>query len=190
MQNRRKILKVKNKFQDRMILEVVLTTFIFINVLVIASFFAIESIQDFFRLKMTLAVALATGEVGGLAIIYYYSLKSSHRIAGPVYMLERRLDEMANGNLAVSLHLRQGDYFHETGDVFNRCAANLKRRVSDVRSTAEALSKVDGLNSESKELVNTLLTQLEVFQLTPRRDANKAHTVEVEAEDTAAATPR
>ncbi len=187
MQNRRKILKVKNKFQDRMILEVILTTFIFINVLVIASFFAIESIHDFFRLKMTLAVALATGEVGGLAIIYYYSLKSSHRIAGPVYMLERRMDELANGNLTASVHLRKGDYFHETGDVFNRCAASLKRKVSDVRATADALSKVDGLNSESKELVNTLLAQLDSFQLTARRESPKTQSVEVE--DAATVTP-
>lgn len=188
MPNRRKILKVKNKFQDRMILEVILTTFIFINVLVIAAFFAIENAQDFVRLKLGLAIALATGEVGGLAIIYHYSLKQSHRIAGPVYMLERRLNEIASGNLAVTLHLRKNDYFHDTSDVLNKCAASLKQKVANVRDTAEALGKVDGLNSESKELVNTLLAQLDEFQLTARRTPTQTQTAEVEAEDAATAT--
>lgn len=190
MQNRRKQLKVKNKFQDRIILEVILVTFIFINILVIASFFAIESIQDFFRLKLTLAVALACGELGGLAIIYYFSLKSSHRIAGPVYMLERHLAEMAKGNLSVSLRLRKRDYLHETGDAFNECVTSLRKRVGDVRKTADELAQTDGLNAQSKALVNTLLSQLDGFQLSPRPTKPGSTTSEAEAVDATAPAPR
>lgn len=187
MSNRRRILKVKNKFQDQMILEIILVSFIFINMLVMLSFFAMDTIRDLFRLKFTLAVALACGELGGLIIIYLYTLKTSHKIAGPVYMIERRLGEIAKGDLTVSLKLRKNDHFHDTADVLNTSVEQLRGKILKVRSAAEALRETLPSNNASRETLDGLFAALDEFKTerTSKSPAKATEDVIDEIEDTA-----
>lgn len=163
MTNRRRILKVKHKFQDRLILEAILITFIFLNMLVIGSFVALESIPDIFTLKYTLAIALSAGELGGLAFIYYFSLRSSHRIAGPVYMIERRLREVGAGDLTVSLRLRKGDHFQDTSEILNECIADLRDKMEKIQLSVAKLKQDETLGAASKSIVDELSAQVNVF---------------------------
>ena len=95
MADRRQRLKVKNRFQDRMILEIVLIAFVFINTLVVLSFIALETFSDLPSLKYLLGGALAVGETSGLIILYFYSVKASHRIAGPIVNFEQSLRRLS-----------------------------------------------------------------------------------------------
>jgi methyl-accepting chemotaxis protein len=147
-----------------MILEVILVTFIFINMLVIVSFFALETIQDLFKLKLTLALALSLGELGGLGIVYYFSLKSSHKIAGPIYMIERRLNEVAAGDLTVRLKLRKNDHFHDTCDVLNNCVSSLQNKVNEVKTAARAAQEQLKSGGQDGEAIAKLLATLEQFK--------------------------
>lgn len=190
MSNRRRILRVKNKFQDQMIVEIILTTFIFINMLVIVSFFAIESVRDIFRLKFTLAMALAAGEFGGLLIVYFYTLKASHKIAGPVYMIERRLKEIGTGNLTVSLRLRKSDHFHDTCDVLNHTVEQLRSRVQAIRKEAIALRDKSDAGTNTEQW-NTLMQTIDAFKVDmPSITHPAAEHDAVDAEAGATATPR
>lgn len=165
MSNRRRILKIKSQFQDQLMLEIILVTFIFINSLVIVSFITIETIQDIFQLKFMLAAALAGGELGGLAILYYYTLRQSHRIAGPVYVLEKRLREMAQGDLTGRMRLRKGDYFQDTAALYNETVAGLRERLQAVRDTAQALHEKSRNGHTDAALWAELFQQLDKFNV-------------------------
>ena len=169
MTDQRKQLRVKGKFQDRVILDVILVIFVLVNLLIVFSVFAVESIQDLGRLKMTLAAGLAIGEFGGLAVVYYLGLRASHKIAGPVFALERRLDELASGNLAARLQFRQGDHFKETADKLNSTVDVLSERIASVRLRAESLQQELG---ESESLAK-LIAELDFFDLSGERTSNK-----------------
>lgn len=164
MTNRRRSLKVKHKFQDRLIMEAILMTFIFLNMLVIACFVALESIPDIFTLKYTLAIALSMGEMGGLAIIYYFSLRSSHRIAGPVFMIERKLKEIGAGNFTGRLNLRKDDHFQDTSEILNESVASLCEKLTKIKSTVALLQQTQTLDAKSKGLVDELASQVNTFR--------------------------
>lgn len=165
MSNRRHILKIKNQFQDQMILEIILTTFIFINSLVIVSFVTLESVKDVFELKFMLAMTLAGGELSGLAILYYYTLRQSHRIAGPVYVLEKRLREIGQGDLTGRMRLRKGDYFQDTAELFNETIAGLRARMLTLQETAHALRDKNQNGPSDPALWAELLQQIDNFKV-------------------------
>ncbi len=52
--------------------------------------------------------------LGFMGIIY------SHRIAGPIYNINRALDLAASGELHREIRLRQGDFFQETASKLNK----------------------------------------------------------------------
>lgn len=165
MSNRRRIFKIKSQFQDQLMLEIILVTFIFINSLVIVSFVTIETIQDIFQLKFTLAIALAGGELGGLAILYYYTLRQSHRIAGPVYVLENRLREMGQGDLTGRMRLRKGDYFQDTAELFNETVGSLRERVHAVNQMAHTLHEKSRNGEADPALWAELFQHLDKFNV-------------------------
>lgn len=166
-----------------MIVEIILITFIFINMLVIVSFFAIETVKDIFRLKFTLAMALAAGEFGGLLIIYFYTLRASHKIAGPIFMIERRLKEVAAGNLTVNLQLRKHDHFQDTGEVLNQTIEQLRSKVQTIRQEAVALREKSD-SQANLEQWNALMQAIDVFKV----ETSKL-TVKPETDPAATATP-
>jgi methyl-accepting chemotaxis protein len=166
MANRRRVIKIKRQFQDQMILEVVLIAFIFINILVIISFFTLDSMDDLVSLKFTLAAALGLGEVGGLLIIYFHTLRTSHRIAGPIYVLEKRFKELTEGDLSGEVHLRRGDFFHDTAEDYNRAMDSLRERIASARELAQQLRQ-QGSSADPAQW-HELLQQLDSFKLEKR----------------------
>ncbi len=161
MAEQRKQLRVKKEFQDRIIFDVILVIFILVNLLIVFSVFAVETVQDMGRLKMTLAAGLAIGEFGGLAVIYYLGLRTSHKIAGPVFALERRMDGLASGDLATRLQFRQGDHFKETADKLNSTVDVLRGKVSSIRDHVEALQSTLGQSAP----LDGLIAELDFFSL-------------------------
>lgn len=190
MSNRRRVLKIKNQFQDQMILELMIVIFVFINALVIVSFFALDTIQDISRLKFTLAVALTLGEMGGLVILYYYTLRQSHRIAGPVYLLEKRLREIGSGNLSGKLHLRKGDYFQDTGALFNESIDHLRGRMLDLRQSAQALKEKSERGEADSADWAQFLQQLEAIRVARHPATNDAAAAAASLDSPALAQPR
>lgn len=188
MSNRRRILKIKNQFQDQLMLEIILVTFIFINSLVIISFVTLETIQDIFQLKFMLAIALAGGELGGLGILYYYTLRQSHRIAGPVYVLENRLRELAQGNFTGKMRLRKGDYFQDTAELFNETIGSLRERVSALSDTAHALYDKSRNGQSDPALWAELLQQIDKFNIGKHHDGQE-HVVSTKNVETEALSP-
>lgn len=164
MKNRRLQFKVKDDFQNRVMLEIILVTFIFINSLVIVSFVALESIHDFYQFKFILSAALGTGEICGLAIIYYFSLRTSHRIAGPVFMLERGLMAFGEGDFTFRIKLRKEDFLQDSADLYNDTANDLGEKMSRLAATVETLRHLPDQTPAALQTIELLRQHLEEFK--------------------------
>jgi methyl-accepting chemotaxis protein len=164
MKTRRRILKIKSKFQNQLILETTLVSFIFTNCLILLMFLFSEGGHDASLLKLKLAVILAAGQVVGLVLVYRYSLKASHRIAGPLWNLERQLTRLGNGDLTVHVRLREHDHLQDTAALFNETVLKLRKNISAVKTTVEALRNEHEVTNRAADLVATLSRHLDSLQ--------------------------
>lgn len=75
----------------------------------------------------------------------------SHRIAGPLYKIEKSIKEVGAGNLTVTIKLRSTDEITKMADCFNEMAGGLKTHLLEIKARACELSgEIDGL--KKKEL--------------------------------------
>ena len=114
--------------------------------LVALSIFAVE--WFFGGIQLTLAEQLATiwtkyaffflMMLAILPTFIYDTIKLSHRFAGPIMRLKGSLNQMANGETVAPMHFREGDFWRELSDDFNRVAARLaeaERIIADETTT-------------------------------------------------------
>jgi len=127
MAEKRKLLRIKNDFQQKLILQTLSAVFISINVIVIYLF--LGPLKAGVVRTDIIGPIIGILEVVTFVIVYRLSLIASHRIAGPIFVLERGLKRLADGDLTQELRLRKGDNFHETVEVFNLTLADLRERV-------------------------------------------------------------
>lgn len=93
-------------------------------------------------------------------IISGFSLFLSHRIAGPLYRLERSVEEITKGNLAFKIVLRKKDEARELADGMNIMIEALSNRIRDIRLNANSIH--EEVLSLSKMLEDEELTSTEV----------------------------
>lgn len=93
-------------------------------------------------------------------IISGFSLFLSHRIAGPLYRLERSVEEITKGNLAFKIVLRKKDEARELADGMNIMIEALSSRIRDIRLNANSIH--EEVMSLSKMLEDEKLTSTEV----------------------------
>jgi len=74
-----------------------------------------------------------------LVVIAILSIFVSHKIAGPVYRLERSAKIIASGDLTHSVKLRYGDELRELQDAFNSMAESLRKMVEKDREVIKRL---------------------------------------------------
>lgn len=74
-------------------------------------------VYTFFQLlwKPLLVVLLINVLVVVLANIYY-----SHKIIGPIYRIKKVLNEKLEGKEIQAIHFRDGDHFHDLGEILNK----------------------------------------------------------------------
>jgi general secretion pathway protein G len=78
--------------------------------------------------------------LGGVLLVAAAALiKTSHRIAGPLYRFRRVFDAVAAGDLTMSARVRRGDYLSLESDALEAMLAALRDRIGDAqRAIAEA----------------------------------------------------
>lgn len=74
----------------------------------------------------------------GLAAIAI-TLFASHKIAGALYAIEKRVDEVAAGNLKTEFHLRSGDQAKPLAVGLNVMVYNLRNNIKDIKTALLAL---------------------------------------------------
>ncbi|MFK7994868.1 MAG: hypothetical protein AB8B87_12065 [Granulosicoccus sp.] len=161
MDEQRSQLFVKHKFQKTMILEVLLITFIMINLLVLAGFVLLDHVPNLHQHKEYIGLAIAGFEVIGFIFVYRYNRRASHRIAGPLFSLQRKLKSIETGDIGFTMEVRQDDQFHELCDQMNKTVNSLRERVTRFRQLAIAVKQQPG----NQQVVDDLIREIEIFAI-------------------------
>ncbi len=79
----------------------------------------------------------------GLVLAFVISVFLPHKIAGPLFRLERDLtDKLGEGNLTVKFIVRKNDEFKELADTLNVMTGKLKAKVERIKKASDELSSV------------------------------------------------
>lgn len=162
MTEQRSQLFVKHVFQRTMILEVMLITFVFINVLVIIGFVLLDTVPNLIQHKEYVGLAIALFEVIGFFMVYRFNLRASHRIAGPLFSLQRNLKSVEAGDIGFTMEVRQGDQFHELSNQMNATVGSLRDRMERVQELVSSLQRQPG----NQQLLNDIVSELSYFKTT------------------------
>ncbi|MBU1006734.1 MAG: methyl-accepting chemotaxis protein [Candidatus Omnitrophica bacterium] len=98
-------------------------------------------------------VALIRNLLLSSPFIFFLALFFSHKIAGPVYKIEKSMAEIARGNLVLRVKLRRGDELKDFAEEINRMTEALEKLVIVNKGTnskvMQGLDRLKSLASES-----------------------------------------
>ncbi len=101
-------------------------------------------------------------------LVILVSIFLSHKIAGPIYRIEKFLKSIANGDLSAKLRLRKNDELQDLADAINEMTNDLENRVNKL-----------------KGLVNMTNLELEKLKIALGMEAPDMNSVKAEVEDLA-----
>lgn len=91
--------------------------------------------------------------LGVTLILMILGIFISHRLAGPIFALSRKMNDLAQGNFNSILSLRKADEFQDLKDKFNTLVHALQNQVKSelikINSVIESLKKVSEKSSLS-----------------------------------------
>lgn len=103
-------------------------------------------------------------------IVFVLGLLFSHKIAGPVYRIEKSLYEISNGNLTLKIKLRNGDELWGLADIINTMTGNIdisiesnKGTVLNIQKGLDEIKKITSSQSCDPKLLQSLLANLETY---------------------------
>lgn len=135
MQNNRKSKVVNPKAQYREALLAVMIFVIAINTLIIVySLFFLDEVSP---PSSTGYFVIGVTEMLFIVSIWYFSIKSSHRMAGPVYAFGRELKKLQHGEIALEIRLRPTDDFLETAETINTSLTHIRRIIDDLKTQVD-----------------------------------------------------
>jgi len=81
-------------------------------------------------------------------LIFVLGLLFSHKIAGPLYRIEKSIYDISKGNLSLRVRLREGDDLRGLADIINNMTENLnnsmalsKKSIAEIQKDADAIKK-------------------------------------------------
>lgn len=107
---------------------------------------SIKSTADFILPAVLLASAVTAVFVGIATVIV--TLYASHRIAGPLYRIEKDLERVMAGDLDVKFHLRKNDQLVPLASLIERLTGRLKE---DVREMKQVNAELAALLAQAQE---------------------------------------
>ncbi|MGV6825913.1 MAG: hypothetical protein ACWA5Q_02945 [bacterium] len=160
---RRKKKLINKKFQNRYMLTMVLAAVVVLNfgIVLFSVLFGFEGVGTKNGIK---PVTLVIVELLTLAIVWYLTLGQSHKIAGPIFVFERSLRSVSDGDLTLDIRLREGDQFHETAHLFNTCVGSLRNHIAEIQRSAQALAEDLEEGSPQAEKAKDLQSKLDWFK--------------------------
>ncbi|GEM_PF-2387257 len=164
MKQRRAQIIVDGNFQYRFVLVGILVAFLLINTTLIIGYLASDVIFFDASPQVIFSIAIGLTEIVGLILFFLLSMKSSHRIAGPLHQLEQNLKRIGGGDLTTKTCFRKADHFHGLGAQLNQTTQQLCKHYKGLKETTEIL--VSQLDDEAvaSESLHRLRKQLSEFK--------------------------
>ena len=176
--NRRRNFYINKKFQRDFILKfcglVVLGSLVSGCIIYLMSTSTVTTTFENSRLtiKSTAEYILPAVLLSGAAVIFlvgiatiFMVLFTSHKIAGPLYRMEKDIDEVASGNLAKRVNLRTGDELKALAASFDVMVRSLREKVEAVKGAVSGLGDAAGRGDgqAAKERLEKLKSELDKF---------------------------
>ncbi|RLQ21678.1 hypothetical protein DWB85_11730 [Seongchinamella sediminis] len=155
MQNRRKTVVINRKFQHHYAIVLVAMTVLVANLILIAGMLMPGDLA----LQLSSSSALLIGLVELLLVcgVWYLSLRSTHRIAGPIFVFSRQLRAFGAGDLTVRISLRDKDMFQDEAAEINGGLEQLCTTVAEVKTLAEEARAAQAAGGDVKASLDRLL---------------------------------
>jgi methyl-accepting chemotaxis protein len=154
-QHQKRIYFIQKGFQTKMILR-------FVSLLVVGAvissmilyFFAGDKLESsYYEAHSSIksmwdilgTTVLATNFISLVIISFatvYVVLFLSHKIAGPLYKLEKNINEISNGNLDLHVYFREGDQIQSVGTALENMVNKLSERVKVISQVSTDISTV------------------------------------------------
>jgi methyl-accepting chemotaxis protein len=106
------------------------------------------------------------------AIIVFISIFTSHKLAGPLFRLERELNEFAEGNITQKIRFRDSDPFEKIETTYNNAIeeltlklASLNKAYENMKKAIENLDGSDKTRKEYSEKVDLLEKEISQFKI-------------------------
>jgi methyl-accepting chemotaxis protein len=160
---KRKIYIINRKFQFKYLFVIVSTMLISVGTVYFTTFYIIwnKVIDEFFY------VPAASGKLAGIflatsgmlviplillaAVFAAAGILLSHKVAGPIFRVERVAEELAKGNMNVKVNFRKGDDLPELAETLNAMIDGIKTIVVEDKKITEKLMVI---SDRLKENVN------------------------------------
>lgn len=116
-----------------------------------------EKIIDVKQYKNALIIALALWQVGFSVLVFIICIIFTHKIAGPIYKLQKYLATIREGVTEGKLFFRKGDYFRDleedVNETFEAIKENYKRDVVYLSEVNSYLKNLVHVVPEDKRVV-------------------------------------
>jgi len=158
MQNRRKTIVINRKFQHHYAIVLVAITVLVANLILIAGMLMPGELA----LQLSSSSALVIGLVELLLVcgVWYLSLRSTHRIAGPIFVFSRQLRAYGAGDLTARISLRDKDMFQEEASEINGGLDQMSDRVAELKALAEEARAAQASGGDVTAPLDKLLAAL------------------------------
>ena len=108
---------------------------------------------------------------GGIVIIFstlavlIITLFGSHKIAGPMYKLEKSLESIGNGDLSLRIKFRKHDAIDKVAEDINSATENLSTKISTIsRNIKEIKEETNRLKENSQQSPAILLEKIRIIK--------------------------
>ncbi len=128
----------------------------------------IRSTADYILPVLVLSSAVVIAVIGFATIVV--TLFTSHRIAGPLYRMEKDIGEIAEGNLGINFRLRTNDELKALAVSMDVMVHELKGKVEALKSGVSQLDELidrsgAGKSAEVKDKLKEIESVLDKFRL-------------------------
>lgn len=161
MDNRRKTIVINKPFQYQHSLLIAALTVLMVNGIII--FRVMFPGNDPLVLSTLSAILLGAMEFALVGGIWFASLRATHRIAGPVYVFNREIGKLGEGDMTARISLRKKDMFQTEGWEMNESIRALRGRIETVKGLTLQLQLTHDQGGDVGALVEKLNIEMSAF---------------------------
>jgi len=125
---------------------------------------------DFIKQSSDLLLSLAIAQLALMGIILVCYIFFTHRIAGPLYKLQKTFQKVTDGLPLETIQFRKGDYFQELASQYNELVSTLqlqsKKDYDQINDLILLLKNLENnIPDDKKNVLSHAITQLEKMNI-------------------------
>jgi nitrogen fixation/metabolism regulation signal transduction histidine kinase len=100
-----------------------------------------------------------------VAVCWRMTMAISNRLAGPLYKFEQDIAQVAQGDLTLTVRVRQKDEFKSLARLFNTLTGDWRRDMIHLKNQIDKLDKSRDLSSKDRAIIDNLKEALAKYKV-------------------------